>query len=227
MRPHWKIASALLVANLVAVAIAVTMHGLTGTLSDTFGEFGALQTLKAGELLLAGVAGYYIYSRFWRLPNAEQRVDAPGSFFWILSAGGLAWLGIDDYFGLHERLGGVIESLSGTGVPLLNNPDDLILLGYGIAGLMLAVIFLGELRRSRAVFPLMAAGVGFMAISQAIDFFAPEQTVLSGLENPTNLIGAGLLLLAYVVKLRETWDEARVLSPEQDQGDTSEAMAYT
>ncbi|MCH7811821.1 MAG: hypothetical protein IH958_04245 [Chloroflexi bacterium] len=227
VRPHWKIASVLLAANLIAVAIAVTAHGLTGTLSDTFGEFGALQTLKAGELLLAGVVGYYIYSRFWRLPNAEQRVDAPGSFFWILSAGGFVWLGIDDYFGLHERLGGVIESLSGTSVPLLNNPDDLILLGYGIAGLTLAVIFLGELRRSRAVFPIMAAGVGFMAISQVIDFFAPEQTVFSGLENPTNLIGAGLLLLAYLVKLRDIWDEPRFSSPGLDRGDASEAMTYS
>ncbi len=166
-----------------------------------------MQTLKAAQLLLAGVAGYYIYTRFWRLPQAGQRVDAPGSFFWIISGAGLIWLGIDDYFGIHERVGDVIENDLGVTVPLLNNPDDVILLGYGIIGLTVIAIWLGELMRSRAAFPLLATGIGFLIISQAIDFFAPEGSVLGGVENPTNIIGAGFLLSGYLVKLREVWSE--------------------
>ena len=76
LRPHRILVVGILAANMVALTVALIAGGLTGTLSGTFGEFGPMQTLKAGELLLAGVAGYYIYTRFWRIPDAEQRVGA-------------------------------------------------------------------------------------------------------------------------------------------------------
>ena len=207
LRPQWILVVGILAANIVALTVAFIADGLTGTLSGTVGEFGPMQTLKAGELLLAGVAGYYIYTRFWRLPQAEQRVDAPGSFFWILSGMGLVWLGLDDFFQIHERVGDLLEGGLGVSVPVFNNLDDLILLGYGIMGLALAAIFLGELMRSRAVLSLLAPGLGFLVISQGVDFFAPEGSALAVAENPTNIVGAGLLLSAYLVKLREVWGE--------------------
>ena len=205
VRPHGTLVAAILAVNVVALIVAGTASLLTDR--SAFEEFGPMQTLKAAQLLLAGVAGYYIYTRFWRLPQAGQRVDAPGSFFWIISGVGLIWLGIDDYFGIHERVGDVLENDLGVTVPLLNNPDDVILLGYGIIGLTVIAIFFGELMRSRAAFPLLATGIGVLIISQAIDFFAPEGSALGGVENPTNIIGAGFLLSAYLVKLREVWSE--------------------
>ncbi len=205
VRPHQTLVGGILAGNVVALIIAGTASLLTDR--SAFEEFGPMQTLKAAQLLLAGVAGYYIYTRFWRLPQAGQRIDAPGSFFWIISGAGLIWLGIDDYFGIHERVGDVIENDLGVTGPLLNNPDDVILLGYGIIGLTVIAIFLGELMRSRASFPLLVTGIGFLIISQAIDFFAPEGSALGGVENPTNIIGAGFLLSAYLVKLREVWSE--------------------
>ncbi len=204
--PHRNVVLGILAANIVALSVAFIAGGLTGTLSGTFGEFGPMQTLKAGELLLAGVAGYYIYTRFWRLPDAEQRVDAPGNFFWILSAVGLVWLGLDDLLQIHEGVGDLAQGL-GVSVPVFNNLDDLILVGYGILGLALAAIFLGELMRSRAVLSLLAPGLGFLVISQGVDFFAPEGSALAVAEDPTNIVGAGLVLSAYLVKLREVWGE--------------------
>jgi len=207
LRPHWSLVGGILAVNSVGLIIAGTAFIVTDNRSATFGEFGPMQTLKASRLLLAGVAGYYIYTRFWRLPQAGQRVDAPGSFFWILSGLGLVWLGIDDYFGLHERGGDVLENGLGVTVPLLNNPDDVIVLGYGIIGLTVGAIFFGELLRSRATFPLLATGIGLLVVSLAVDFFAPEGSPSGGLEDPTNIIGAGFLLSAYLVKLREVWSE--------------------
>ena len=61
--------------------------------------------------------------------------------------------------------------------------------------------------RSRAVLSLLAPGLGFLVISQGVDFFAPEGSALAVAENPTNIVGAGLLLSAYLVKLREVWGE--------------------
>ena len=165
-----------------------------------------MQTLKAAQLLLTGVAGYYIYTRFWRLPQAEQRVDAPGSFFWILSGAGLVWLGIDDYFGIRNQVGDAIQSSLGLTTPLVGL-DDLILVGYGIIGLTAVAIFFGELLRSRAAFSLLATGIGFVIISQAADIIAPDGTTLAGVEVPVGVIGAGFLLSAYLVKLQGVWSE--------------------
>ncbi len=197
----------ILVLDVLALSAAGIVYGLTTNLAVTFGEFGPIQTLKAGHLLVSGVAGYLIYTRFWRLPQAGQRVDAPGSFFWILSGAALVWLSIDDYFQIHERLGDVLEEGLGITIPLLNNPDDIIVLGYAVVAVTLVAIFFGELIRSRAVFPLLAVGLGFLVISLAVDFFAPEGNVVAGLEEPTNLAGAGFILSAYLVKLREVSSE--------------------
>ncbi len=206
LRPHRTLVTSILAANAVALAVAAIAGGLAGKLSETFGEFGPMQALKAVELLLAGVAGYYIYTRFWRLPQAGQRVDAPGSFFWILSGLWLVWLGIDDYFGIREQVGDALESGIGVTVPLVGL-DDLILLGYAMIGLTAVAIFLTELMRSRAAFPLLATGIGFLIVSQAVDLIASEGTVLAGVESPAGVIGAGFLLTAYLVKLRDVWHE--------------------
>ena len=85
--------------------------------------------------------------------------------------------------------------------------DDLILVGYGIIGLTAITTFFGELMRSRAAFPLLAMGTGFLIISQAADFFTSDGTALVGVGSSTGVIGAGFLLTAYLVKLREVWNE--------------------
>ena len=43
-------------------------------------------------------------------------------------------------------------------------------------------------------FPLLAAGIVFLIISQAADLFASEETALAGVESSTGVIGAGFLL---------------------------------
>ena len=197
----------ILALDVLALIAAGIVYGLTTNLAVTFGEFGPIQTLKAGHLLVSGVCGYLIYTRFWRLPHAGQRVDAHGSFYWILSGAGLVWLSIDDYVQIHERLGDVLEEDLGITIPLLNNPDDIIVLGYAIVALIVVAIFFGQLRRSRAVFPLLATGLGFLVVSLAVDFFAPHGTAVTGLEEPTNIVGAGFILSAYLVKLREVSSE--------------------
>ena len=213
---HLPMVAVILAVNVAALSVAGTIYLLTGDRSAepkgiswaaTFGEFGPIQSLKAGQLLLSGLAGYLIYHRFWSLPQAGERVDAPGSFFWILSGFGLVWLGIDDYFQIHERLGVVLEEGFGVTIPLLNNPDDIFVLGYGLVAVTMVAIFLGELLRSRASFPLLVTGFGFLVISLAVDFFAQEGTSLAGIEDPTNVIGTGFILSAYLVKLREVSSE--------------------
>ncbi len=207
LRPHRALVAAILAVNVVALSVAAIAGELTDELSAAFGEFGPMETLKAGELLAVALVGYYIYTRFWKLAQAGQRVDAPGSFFWILSGAGLGWFAVDGYLGIRERVGdGLKEGLGGI-VPLSSNLDDLILVSYGIIGLVVMAVFLGELMRSRGVFALLTMGIGLLIISQGFHLFAPERTVAAAVEHPTSLIGAGFLLAAFLVKLREVWEE--------------------
>ena len=209
--PHTSLVTTILVVDVLAVGAAGIVYGLTMNLATTFAEFGPIQTLKAGHLLVSGVAGYLIYTRFWRLAQAGQRADAPGCFFWILSGAGLVWLSIDDYVQIHERLGDVLEGDLGITIPLLNNPDDIIVLGYALAALVVVAFFFGQIRGSRAVFLLLTTGLGFLVVSLAADFFAPHGTAWTGLEDPTNVVGVGLILSAYLVKLREVSSELQKL----------------
>ena len=208
LRPHRAPVAGILAANVVALIVAAIAGVLTEEkISAAFGEFGPMETLKAAELLAVAVAGYYIYTRFWRLPQAGQRVDAPSSFFWILSGAGLGWFGVDGYLRIRERVSNGLEEGVGGLVPLSSNLDDLILVSYGIIGLVMIAVFLGELMRSRAVFALLTVGVVLLIVSQALHVFAPEGTVSADVEHPTSLIAAGFLLAAFLVKLREVWDE--------------------
>ena len=209
--PHMSLVRTILVLDVLALSAAGVVYGLTTNLAVTFAEFGPIQTLKAGHLLVSGVAGYLIYTRSRRLPQAGQRVEAPGSFYWILSGAGLVWLSIDDYLQIHERLGDVLEEDLGITIPLLNNPDDIIVLGYALVALIVVAFFFGEIRRSKAVFPLLVIGLGFLVVSLAVDFFAPHGTALTGLEEPTNVVGVGFILSAYLVRLREVSSELQKL----------------
>ena len=202
----------ILVLDVLALSAAGIVYGLTTNLAVTFAEFGPIQTLKAGHLLVSGVSGYLIYTRFRRLPQAEQRVDARGNYYWILSGFGLIWLSIDDYLQIHERLGDVLEEDLGITIPLLNNPDDIIVLGYALVALIVVAFSFGEIRRSTAVFPLLATGLGCLVVSLAVDFFAPHGSSLAGLEDPTNVVGVGFVLSAYLVKLREVSSELQKLT---------------
>lgn len=78
---------------------------------------------------------------------------------------------------------------------------------YAVVAMTMVAIFLGELLRSRASFPLLVTGFGFLVISLVVDFFATEGTSLAGVEDPTNVVGTGFILSAYLVKLREVWSE--------------------
>ena len=208
----------------LALSAAGIVYGMTTNEAVTFAEFGPIQTLKAGHLLVSGVSGYLIYTRFWRLPQAGQRVDAPGSFYWILSGAGLLWLSIDDFLQIHERLGDVLAEDLGITIPLLNNPDDIIVLGYALVALVVVAIFFGKLRRSRAVFPLLAVGLGLLVVSLAVDFFAPHGSALAGLEEPSNVVGAGFILSAYLVKLREVSSELQEVAQPIDTGGVPSAL---
>ena len=219
LRPYKGLVAGVLAFN-VAALLAGGLHiGLTGSTS-AFNEFGPITTLKVAESLAAGTLGVLIYRRFWSQPGAETRPGAVGSFFWLMAGLGFGWLALDDYFQIHERLG---SALTGANLPLLNNVDDAIVLGYGVIGLAVIALFFREIMSSRPVATLLAAGTISAVVTMATDFFAPEGSFLAGLENPAHVAAVASLLAAFAVKYQEVDAQAparqarRVAAPQAPQ----------
>lgn len=209
--PYRKLVAIILVINVMALIAA----GLAGAALDTtaaFDEMGPITALKSVELLLAGVAGQIAFFRFWHRPRAEASPRSPGIFFWLLSGWGLTWFAFDDFFQIHERLGQWAMSHIGSMTLFLNNIDDVIILSYAVAALAGVYLFRREILSSQASLALVALGVALSLVMLVSDFFAPEGSLLAGLENPAQVMAVAFLFAAYAVRLREVQAESRYLA---------------
>jgi hypothetical protein len=199
LRPYRGMIAGVLVFSAAALAMAGLHVAVTGSYS-AFAEFGPITSLKVAMSLAAGTLGVLTYRRFWSQPGAAKRPGAAGSFFWLVAGLGLGWLALDDYLQIHERLGGAL--LEGK-VPLLNNVDDVIVLGYGVVGLAAVALFFREIVSSRPVVTLLLVGISFGLVMMAVDFFAPEESILAGAEHLAHPAAVASILAAFAVKYRE------------------------
>ncbi len=145
-------------------------------------------------------------SRVWR--RGLHRRDSAA---WGLLAVGLLVLGLDDLLGLHERSGTLILAALPLVAEATNNPDDLVTLGYALAGLTLATAFRTQLRAIRASSCLLVGGVfasGAMVLSDAF-----PRGDLGALEFPLELGAGGLLLLAAAARWLELAKAGRWVLP--------------
>lgn len=202
LAPHRGLIASVLAFNALAAALAFGVGLARGDFIAPFRPFGPIQVLYSAELLLTGVLGHRIFARYWQRQDTGADPNAPGIFFWLISGWGFAWLALDDFFEVHERLGRLLEGY-GAAIPLLNHADDTVVFLYGVAAVGLIYLFYGHLRASRAPFTLLALGFLWTGFYLTVDFFVPEGTVLAGLEEPANLAVNAFFLSAYLVKYRE------------------------
>ena len=208
---HWRIVGAVLTANAAALVTAAVLHYRYGA-SFAFSELGLINSLDAAQLLAAGVLGVLAFRTFWR--GAAQRAsaaDAAGIFLWGITGLGLVAFAADDFFGVHERVGGWIAAHVAVMPLLTNNVDDFITLGYGLVGLSVLALFRHELFAVRASSALLVAGVVAAALMLATDAYG--HGILKGLEFPSQVTAVGLLMLAHLARYREVRAELPVRAP--------------
>ena len=186
-------------AMLAGTAIAYQAFGVRGMLSEP----GLLNSADALQLLLAGVLGVVVFRRFWARGVAPSIEEGAGIFLWGAVGLGLIAFAFDDAFGIHERLGGLIEAVAP--LPLVNNVDDAITLSYGLIGLGLLFAFRDELRAPRASSVLLVAGAVASAAMLFTDAFGSGP--VAALEFPSQVTAVALLLSAMLVRNRElAWE---------------------
>ena len=154
-----------------------------------------LDTMPAASVLFAidiAVAAALCYAaaeafRCWSLLHAG---------YWRLAAAGLAVLALDELLGLHEAIGWAIASLGAPAPWHTSHWDDVVLAGYVLIAAAISLAHLGELRRSRRAFALLALGFGLAALAVLLDNLAS----VVALEELLELAGAVVIAMAMRVR---------------------------
>ena len=110
LKPFWAVITTLLVLNALAIAIASYLH-LAQDFDWALSEFGLLNSINAAQLLLAGALGMLAFRLYWLGPHERAaHGERAGMFLWGVVGLGLIVFAFDDFFGVHERLGGWVAS---------------------------------------------------------------------------------------------------------------------
>ena len=157
----------------------------------------ATLVLAAADIAVAAALLYAATEAFrcWTLLHAG---------YWRLAAAGLAVLALDELLGLHEAIGWAIASLGAPAPWHTSHWDDVVLAGYVLTAGAISLAHLGELRRSRRAFALLALGFGLAALAVLLDNLAQSPAGGIGrfgaLEELLELAGA--LTIAIAMRVR-------------------------
>ena len=160
-------------------------------------------------LVLAGFFGIWAWLRLRR--------RRAGATYWLAVGLGLIYLAFDDIIGVHERIGRGVWT-QGDHIPLgFKHFDDVIVLGYGLGGLLLTARFLGELLRHRAVAMPFGMALVASAVGVAFDATNPLDDYTQFVEEPAELLAALSFAFAlsrcYRLAIGESADRPAIAEP--------------
>lgn len=133
---------------------------------------------------------------------ADSRRDL--TRFSLVAGFGTLLLAFDEALDLHESAGRELYGwLDGREPPLVNHWDDLIVMGIGLAGLMVAAWFRDEIIQSRPFALRFATGLVVFALAIAWDSAASTEGTRSWwTEETLELVAGSLMLWAFTWRLR-------------------------
>jgi hypothetical protein len=147
--------------------------------------------------LLDSVTGLVLCVGAWTAWRAlRASLGEPARGFWILLTAGLAYLTADEWMGFHEWIGRTLIR----DVPLLNHPDDFVVLSYLGAAVVVLVVCRRELFASTGLACLWSLAAAAMVTATTIDAVGSEGWPGGWIEESAELLGA--VLLVYGIRLR-------------------------
>lgn len=123
-------------------------------------------------------------------------------------------MALDDFFTVHENGGRWVAAHAGT-LPLhTDTADDFLVLAYGLLGLALLYVFRREVFERRNSSTLLMAGALAAVAMVTLDAYARPlgPLALRALEYPAQAFAVGLLLLAYLARLKEVLTSKQTIS---------------
>jgi hypothetical protein len=170
---------------------------------DTFtiyadGESRPAPSTIQGSLLVALATAAFMTFFFLRRAHARPQVVQ----FYLFASAGLAFVGFDELFAVHETLGHNIRPLAD--LPGVERPDDVLVLLYAIPLAYCAYRFRDVLTESRRALRLLALGIAFFALSVFADLTsAPLEEGFELLSVASILAGLVTLFLHHVSETDE------------------------
>ncbi len=150
----------------IALSIVATP---TGELDFNFQEGGTVTALSALFLSMASAMGFITYYIGFQTGDAKR-------YMFLLFAGALAFLAIDEQIQLHEAIDHFILTPQLGESPASRNWNDLIVIGYGVGGLAVLWAFRDAILSSRRFALLLATAFAMYAFHTAIDSIVIQQT---------------------------------------------------
>jgi hypothetical protein len=202
-------------ANIVLTAGALVVGWTVWRRPDKFFREGVLD-LGLSAVLLVGTAVLC-----WRVfRTREATPGATGAGLWRLVSAGFLYLALDEVFEFHERLDEGLHALVDVAETALSDRlDDLIVLGYGIAGAAVLWRFRAEVAHFRPLAGFLRAAAVAFVLMAAIDLATSRHDLVlrvvpppggwdvwrffRGIEESLKLVAEGTLLgTAYAALLR-------------------------
>jgi len=190
---------ALSLISCLAVIASAVFTAPEGKPDSHFREQTLVSWLSALVLLAAGAL---------LLGTARAREHASGHWlFWEAAGWGFIYLGFDEHFQFHERVGVLLERSLGR-VSLVNHLDHAVIMAYGMVAATWCLIHRDQIRLLWSGW--LPAGLASTCLlgTIAADAFSPDTPRFRALEESLKLLaGAGFLLWAW-----ESHQNARQIS---------------
>lgn len=180
--------------SIAVIGVALLLGASTSPLQH-FKEGGLITAISAISLAMSGTLSLVIL-------NFRRQEGLMPSLFWLGVAVGLLLLSLDELLMLHERLGQLTNSWVGEPSTTFRNWNDLVVILYGVAAIIICFVFRREIVRDRSFFILFSISFGFYALHTALDSLISASYVWKDLFEEGAKVTCGVFLVfAMAIKL--------------------------
>lgn len=198
---------------LLFVVICTTVAVVFGTDPDPdqhFREGGLIDVFSALFLTLAGAFA-------WSCVLLQGRLPDPRRSLWLLMAVGFLFLAFDELLEFHETIDVWLRNTWLGWPPLFRNWSDVVVIGYGVAGVAVLARFWSEIRQLPRTAILLGLGGVFYGLHTAIGTLVSGSALKTMVEESVKLAATSFLALAMLAAL------LAILASADDEAGQSEA----
>ncbi len=189
-----RLTSYLIALDLAVVVGMILIAALTDRpLKAGFAEYQPVTLLSTLQLAVISFVLFRVWHRIRSLASDHVRSAAT---VWLLLSAGFMFLAADELLQIHERLDFAIHDILGiTETNLTDHIDEAILVAYFGAGIAVLFRFRGEFLGQDGL-GIALAGIGFFAMSIALDATLNGSTIGDGLGVPLSILEESFELVA-------------------------------
>jgi hypothetical protein len=161
----------------VVVSYAIYSGNLEGDIKINFKENSFTTVFSFNQLLFLCIFSYIIYFVRSQMTNTQKYFGS--HIIWLIIGCGFLYLAFDERFQFHERFDGFLhDAFLFDETPLSDRIDDIILLLYGLFGLVLIYSFRREFLQFGGINWFFIIGIGLFFLMSAFDIISNRFDVI-------------------------------------------------